>query len=177
MKIICLNLLGILIISSCSLKRVSNDDFNNKRLIIYPVLNDSSIIHKTDNLWSDNYSCLKLKIDTIDVKHIRKIRNDKEWVQYKGKMYNKKQIYEIKELDYLKRLEISSFEVASGGTEKKLINDGGCINRKVVNYLNEYFQPKYREMKNIKVYFSDVTVETKNGSINLGGIICFLVFQ
>ena len=178
MKIICFNLLSILILTSCSLKKHSNDHFINSRLLITPVLNDSSVIYKVNDSWSDNYSCLKLKIDTIELRHIKKIRNNFDEIRYKGCVYNKTNIFEIKDLDYLKNLKISTFKVFSVYTKEGIINYDACFSKNVISLLNSYFQPKYKEINsNTKVYFSDITVEARNGDINLGTVICVIVVK
>ena len=126
---------------------------NKEKLLIYTTIENTTKLCKTDTNWLNNNVCIELTIDTIFANQILYVYRDKKLFEYHGKTYNKSQLYDLKDLEYIKQLKVNSYEIYVPWIEPPCYKGvGNCISKDHKEILKRYIKNNHHCLKKILIY-------------------------
>ncbi len=123
-------ILLFMLLSITYFAKSQNIKCDSRKLLIYPIITGDTLVNISDSaLFFNDSICLTLKIDTININNIEKIRENKYAFRYKGHVHLKKQIFPLSKYNDLIKFKITRFTVAT--TEYRDIKtvkvEGECL--------------------------------------------------
>lgn len=154
----CINLILILFF----VNQVKAQPLYQPKLLVYPTINGLTELNVTDTTWLEGNICLEFKIDTINALSIKEF-TDRKTFYYKGKIYNKKQLYDLKKYGNIKKLIIKENCIICGGFEPPFFDSkSNCLqNEQKENIMTIYEAYKFWKAKKLKLEFSPYVIDEK----------------
>ena|GEM_PF-6328155 len=175
-KIIYRSILTVFILSLLSFNY--NEDKYYK-FLLSATINDSLEIVRKDTNWFKNGVCVQLKIDTVYTPAIKEFKKEKRFY-YDGHIFNKSQLFDMKQLEYLSKFKIIRFSISCTGDAfepPSVYGESNCTSKEQLYYLKQYWKVSRKNPnKTYTVYFFEIEAmnNTDNKKIVLNNIICHL---
>jgi len=160
-------ILTIIFSLSCFLALAVKHDY--RKLLVYNVIEDSITIHISDSNWVNKEICLKVKIDTIDYRLIKK--NDKFSFLYMGQVYYYEQIFPLENYQDLRKGKLLNFSVEGldgNYTPDHIVSEGYCVNECQKNFIKQLFRNGFKRKvsRNISINRGTFLIQNKHITLN-----------
>ncbi|NSW45740.1 MAG: hypothetical protein HPY79_08005 [Bacteroidales bacterium] len=105
------------------------------KLYVYPTINGQSELTVNDTAWLNNDICVEFKIDTINMFFAREFK-DRKAVYYDNIIIDKIQLFDLKKIEYVKKLVISDVGVIIHNFEPPgYWEKGNCLGNEHRNFI------------------------------------------
>jgi hypothetical protein len=153
-------ILGVIMLLLSFKQTIAQNKYYKPKLLVYVVIDNMLEINVKDTNWFHKDICLKLKIDTINEYNILKFKNRKMFY-YNGVICYKEQLYELKDINFVRGLKIIDNTVKYTYIEPPYCdNSGYCLSDKQKQFIKTIIERKNNK-ENIKIEVIPTIIDEK----------------